>query len=303
MRIAIIADVHGNIQALEAVLADVETQHVDRLIVNGDFANRGADTLAVYQRLAPYLGDATLGNHDDLMSIWNAPRDPARYDWLDDRFWSGGAQAAAQLAAAGALDTIRALPMTIRVEIEDAPSLLISHGSPRHYREGYGRDTTPELISEIVDEYPADVLIGSHTHRPLLRSWGRYTVMNTGAVGAPFNGDARAQYLILTLRGGEWQPDFRRVPYELEAAIAAYDANGLIAEFEASGELAASLLDMYIFREELKHTRSYLVPYMMWAEVEGVEKSMASWELFRARHPERFVSPIMPAGIGSSPEP
>lgn len=303
MRIAIIADVHGNIQALEAVLEDLASQRVDRLIVNGDFANRGADTLAVYQRLAPFLRDATLGNHDDLMSIWNAPRDPARYDWLDDRFWGGGAQAAGQLAAAGALDAIRALPMTIRVELDGAPSLLISHGSPRHYREGYGRDTTPELISEIVDEYPADVLVGSHTHRPLLRSWGRYTVMNTGAVGAPFNGDARAHYLVLTLQGGEWQPDFRRVPYEVDAAVAAYDDNGLIAERAASGELADHLLDMYVFREELKHARSYLVPYMMWAEVEGVERSLASWELFRERHPERFAPPARPVDIRSSPEP
>ncbi len=303
MRIAIIADVHGNIQALEAVLEDLASQQVDRLIVNGDFANRGADTLAVYRRLAPFLRDATLGNHDDLMSIWNAPRDPARYDWLDDRFWGGGAQAARQLAAAGALDAIRALPMTIRVEPDGAPSLLISHGSPRHYREGYGRDTTPELISEIVDEYPADVLVGSHTHRPLLRSWGRYTVMNTGAVGAPFNGDARAHYLVLTLRGGEWQPDFRRVPYEVDAAVAAYDDNGLIAEREASGELTDHLLDMYVFREELKHARSYLVPYMMWAEVEGVERSLASWELFRERHSERFAPPARPVDIRSSPEP
>ncbi len=303
MRIALIADVHGNIHALEAVLADVAEQRVDRIIVNGDFANRGADTLAVYQRLSPLLHDATLGNHDDLMVIWNAPRDPARYDWLDDRFWAGGAQAATRLAPTGALDAIRALPMTIRVEPAGAPSLLISHGSPRHYREGYGRDVTPELISEIVDEYPSDVLVGSHTHRPLLKSWGRYTVMNTGAVGAPFNGDARAQYLILTLKGGEWLPEFRRVPYDLDAAVAAYDANGLIDELAASGELAAHLLDMYVFREELRHARSYLVPYMMWAEVEGLPKSMASWELFRARHQERFAPPLRSGQISSSPEP
>lgn len=303
MRIALIADIHGNIHALEAALDDLQRQHVDRVIVNGDFANRGADTLAVYQRIAPLLSDATLGNHDDLMVIWNAPRDPARYDWLDDRFWAGGAQAAARLAPTGALNQIRALPMTVRVELDDAPSLLISHGSPRHYREGYGRDVTPELISEIVDEYPADVLVGSHTHRPMLKSWSRYTVMNTGAIGASFTGDARAHYLILTARAGEWAPEFRRVPYDVDAAIASYDANGLIDELAASGELEEHLLDMYVFREELKHARSFLVPYMMWAEVEGLPKSMASWELFRARHQERFAPPSRPNEIRSSSEP
>lgn len=303
MRIAIIADVHGNLHALEAVLADVEKQQVDRVIVNGDFANRGPDTLGVYRRLEAYLADATLGNHDDLMVIWNGPRDPARYDWLDDRFWSGGAQAAAQLAGAGALETIRALPMTIRVELTGAPSLLISHGSPRHYREGYGHEVTPELISEITEEYPADVLIGSHTHRPLLWTWGRYTVMNTGAVGAPFNGDPRAQYLVLTLARGAWRPDFRSVPYDVDAAVAAYDDNGLIAERAASGELTSGLLDMWVFREELKHARSFLVPYMMWAEVEGVERSLDSWELFRQRHGRRFAPRAEAGELRSSPTP
>lgn len=292
MRIAIIADVHGNLHALEAVLADIEEQSVDRVIVNGDFANRGPDTLGVYRRLAAYLAeDATLGNHDDLMVIWNGPRDPARYDWLDDPFWRGGAHAASQLAGTGALARIQALPMTIRVEVAGAPSLLVSHGSPRHYREGYGRSITPELISEIVEEFPADVLIGSHTHRPLLRSWARYTVMNTGSVGSPFNGDVRAQYLIVSLRQGRWEPEFRRVAYDLAAALAAYDDNGLIAETAASGTLERDGLDMWVFREELKHARSFLVPFMMWAEVEGLDRSMASWEIYRQRHPGRFAPP------------
>ena len=75
MRLAIIADVHGNLPALEAVLADVAEQRVDRLIVNGDLANRGPDTLAVLERMRGTLErDATLGNHDDLMLMWYGRR-------------------------------------------------------------------------------------------------------------------------------------------------------------------------------------------------------------------------------------
>jgi hypothetical protein len=67
--------------------------------------------------------------------------------------------------------------------------------------------------------HPTDVLVGSHTHQPMERRWGRTLVVNSGAVGSPFNGDGRAQYLWLTLgRGGVAEAEFRRVAYDSEIA-------------------------------------------------------------------------------------
>lgn len=294
MRIAVVADVHGNLPALEAVMADIDTQGVDRLIVNGDLANRGPDTGGVYDRLADYLGSATLGNHDDLMLLVTRRRGPTGARWLADPFWGTVAWSAAQLVDKSYLDIIERLPMTIKVEEPSAPSLLFSHGSPRHYREGYGVDLTPETISEITEAHPANVLIGSHTHRPHLVRWGRYTVMNTGAVGCPFNGDTRAHYLILTLKGGEWVPDFRRVPYDLEAAMARVRSSGMLEETGLSAT---------IFYEELRHASSFLVPFLMWCETDKRGKTLEDWHEYRKRFEVRFREPDVHTAVRSSPRP
>lgn len=294
MRIAILADVHGNLPALEAVLADVEAQRVDRLIVNGDSVNRGPESVPVLRTLAQVKHDAVMGNHDDVMLMIVERRDVDLDPWYLDPFWRSAKLAAEDVEREGLLDTIRAMPLTLRIEEAGAPSLLISHGSPRHYREGIGPQTTPEVISEITQEYPADVLVGSHTHRPYLASWGRYTVLNTGSVGTPFNGDPRAQYLVLTLRGGKWVPEFRRVPYDRGRALAAYESTGMLA----NGGLSA-----VIFQDELRHARSYIVPFLMWCEEEKLERTADKWAEYRRMRASRFVLPEELSEVRSSAEP
>lgn len=294
MRIAILADVHGNLPALEAVLADVEAQKVDRLIVNGDSVNRGPESVPVLRTLAQVKHDAVMGNHDDVMLMIVERRDVDLDPWYLDPFWRSAKLAAEDVEREGLLDTIRAMPLTLRIEEAGAPSLLISHGSPRHYREGIGPQTTPEVISEITQEYPADVLVGSHTHRPYLASWGRYTVLNTGSVGTPFNGDPRAQYLVLTLRGGKWVPEFRRVPYDRGRALAAYESTGMLA----NGGLSA-----VIFQDELRHARSYIVPFLMWCEEEKLERTADKWAEYRRMRASRFVLPEELSEVRSSAEP
>lgn len=293
VRIAILADVHGNLPALEAVLEDIARLSVDRVIVNGDSVNRGSLSVEVARLLASRSFEGTLGNHDDLMVMVNE-RNPDLADTLDDPFWAITRVTAEALAAAGFLAAVKELPMTVRVSEPGAASLLISHGSPRHYREGYGPSLTPEMISEIVEDYPADVLVGSHTHRPHLQRWARYTVMNTGSVGAPFNGDPRAQYLVLTLHGGLWSAEFRRVPYDQDRAVAAYATSGLL---DAGG------LSAHIFRSELVHARSYIVPFLMRCEEGRLDRNWRGWEEYQRLGAERFVVPTMDMTISSSPEP
>ena len=282
MRIAVIADVHANVPALEAVLEDVATLGVDRLVVNGDSVNRGPGNAEAMRLLQGVAQEGTLGNHDDLMRMW-VEKDPSLpREWFEDDFWASAGLAATELQEAGQIPVIRRLPLTVSVEVGGAPSVLVAHGSPRHYREGYGRFLTDEAISEITQMHPADVLVGSHTHRPLLRRWGHYLVLNTGAVGSPFNGDPRAQYLVLTLEEGRWQPQFRRVAYDREAALRA---------FVDSGYLELGGLSARIFFEELRNARSYLVPFLMWCEEQGRAHEEAAWQAFRRQFEPRFRAP------------
>ena len=279
MKLAIISDIHGNLHALEAVLKDIKSEHIEQLIVNGDLVNRGPNNLAVLERLWTSGAKLILGNHDDLMRKW-VERDPdLPQAWFGDPFWDATAWAAQTLQEAGWIEHLATLPMTYKLQLPGAPSLLIAHGSPRHYREGYSDHTPDTIYSEILQNYPADVLIGSHTHRPIEHYWGSHAIFNTGAVGAPFNGNPKAQYLVLSLVGATWQPEFRQVAYDRTPALKAFETTGMLEE----GGLSA-----HIFCEELKNARSYLTPFWMWTEQRGAEQTWETWQQFQKAFPERF---------------
>ncbi len=282
VKLAIVADIHANVRALDAVRADLDGEAPDRVVVNGDMVNRGPNNLAVLERLEQSGWERTLGNHDDLMRKW-VDKDPdLPTAWFDDPFWDGTAWSAERLDAAGRIDPLRELPMEIRVDVDGAPSVLVTHGSPRHYREGYGRYLSDHEFSEIAQMHPADVYVGSHTHQPMRRSWGRYRIYNTGAVGTPFNGDPRAQYLILELRDGAWVARFRRVPYDREAAL---------DDFESSDYLDEGGLSARIFYEETRFARSFYTPFVMWTEREELPQDASTWATFRERYAHRVGTP------------
>nr|WP_245557548.1 metallophosphoesterase [Deinococcus peraridilitoris] len=277
MRLAIIADVHGNKPALDAVLADVRLVGADRLIVNGDVVNRGPDGVAVMEDLLAQGAQFTLGNHDALMNLWH-DRDPEiPTEWFHDPFFASFSWCANELSRAGLLQEFTRWPMTLRVDVPGAPSVVVAHGTPDHYREGIGRRMSEARMGQLLDESAADVLVGSHTHVPGEWRLGSKLLINTGAVGAPFNRDARAQYLLLRLQGDCWQPEIRFVPYDLSAVLRNYEESGLLSH----GGLSA-----HIFREELPAAYPIYARFWEWVEGENRAKDWNAWREF-----ERIVLP------------
>ena len=281
MKLAILADIHANLQALEAVLLDIKKENVDQVIVNGDLVNRGPSNSAVIEVLKNEDIALTLGNHDDLLIKWVERSTDLPQEWFTSPFWKATDWAAQQVQQDGLLDDLRELPMTHKIELEDAPSLLISHGSPRHYREGYSERILDDDLIEIATQFPADILIGSHTHSQLDRHFANKRVFNTGAVGTPFNRDIRAQYLILHLVNDEWKPEFKRIRYDQAAALKAFETSGLLEE----GGLSA-----YLFQQEVKTAHSLFTPFFMWAEKESVPLTWETWTDFQDAFPERFAA-------------
>lgn len=278
-RVAIIADIHGNYHALEAVLKDIEQQAVDEIIVNGDHVNRNPDNIRVMETLKHSDVRLLQGNHDALMHLW-ADRDASLpQQWFADPFWNGVRWVVQQLEQANWLDFLRDLPFQHHLQLPNAPSVLITHGSPRHYREGYSRWMDETIISEIVQMHPADIYVGSHTHRPFQHSWGKHRVLNTGAVGTPFNGDPRAQYLILSLRDDGWHSEFRAIPYDRQATLALFDSSGF-AEFATTAT--------QIFREELQLALGLYGRFFEITAKEDLERNSANYEMIKARYPERI---------------
>lgn len=283
--IAVIADIHANLPALEAVLEDIRAEGVRDIIVNGDMVNRGPSNVSVLERLldTPEVSAMTLGNHDALMWMWVDHDPEIPHFWYEDAFWDGMAWPARQLEGAGMLGLLRDLPMVCRRTEPGLPRLLLSHGSPRHYREGYGAYLEDAAFAEILAAFPAEVYIGSHTHRPFERVIDGALILNTGAVGAPFNDDPRAQYLLLHPADGRWRPEFRTVPYDRTAALKAFETTGYLEE----GGLSAR-----IFYEELRLARPIYARFWGWAEEEGRDKDWSAWELFKKVYTERFQAAV-----------
>ncbi|MFC6590670.1 metallophosphoesterase family protein [Deinococcus lacus] len=88
MRLAVIADIHGNLDALRAVLADIRSQGADQILVNGDVVNRGPDSVAVLELLLALEPPVRflLGNHDDLLALWQARSSDLPAEWFADPF-------------------------------------------------------------------------------------------------------------------------------------------------------------------------------------------------------------------------
>lgn len=276
MRVAVIADIHGNADALRAVLADAGARGAEHLIVNGDVVNRGPDSVQVLGELLAREGtEFVLGNHDDLVRLWHERSGALPADWFADPFWGATAWTAEQLEEAGLIDVPASWPLTRRLSVPGLPDVLLAHGTPAHYRESLSDRTAPARVREIAGEHGAGVLVGSHIHRQADRDFGGVRVINTGAVGSPADGDPRAGYLLLTGTptaegGGRWTAELRRVPY---------DRAGVLRRFETSGLLGRGL-SARIFRDEVVSARSLYTPFWSWTEEGGWPRNEASWARF-----------------------
>jgi len=254
-KIAVFADVHGNMPALEAVLSDLASQHPDEVLVGGDLVGRGPQGSRVCQLVGNEAWRGVRGNHEDYLLAFRRAEVPDA--WLHQDEWAASRWMAAELTESD-VRYIDALPMGITSTL--APRLRLVHGSPRSNNEGLGPWTGDASLERRLSEIDGDVLICAHTHRPMDRSVLGGRVVNVGAVGLPFNHDRRAQYAILHVSDESCEVEFRRVEYDLDATFQIYEQSG----FDARGGLTARLL-----RLELEHAAPFLVPFTKWAEACG----------------------------------
>lgn len=272
-RIAVLADVHGNLPALDAVIADLRAQGVDEVLVGGDLVGRGPQGTAVVERIREMGWPSVQGNHEEYLLDFRAGDVPEA--WLHEEEWAASRWMAAELSDAAA-DWIARLPFALSPE--SAPGLRLVHGTPASNREGIGPWTGPERTHEHWSRVEEPLLVVAHTHRPLVRhveGAGGGLVVNVGSVGLPFNRDPRAQYAIFTApqdADAEWGVELRQVEYRLDETVAVYESTG----FLAAGGVTARLLQM-----ELEHAVPFLVPFLEWARTGGRTPALSLLDEFR----------------------
>lgn len=279
-RFAVIADIHGNLPALDAVLADLEEVQPDRVVVAGDFVNRGPQSRAVLERIVPYEFPAISGNHDTwLVSLSRGEHHPP--EWATT--WATPVRLAVADLTPEWVTWLDALPFSMRLELPGAEPVRIVHGSPRHSREGMGRLRSDAQVRESLAGVEERTVIGAHIHYPHERIVDGRHVVVVGAVGCPFNGDVNAQYGLFTWEGdaGRWRFEHRSIPYDHEPVYAAWRDNG----YHDDGSLASELMQL-----EHRTARTHYVPFWEWCMAEGLELTRENYARFAAER-EPFVPP------------
>ncbi len=214
MRIAVLADVHGNLPALRAVLAQVDRDPVDGIVVAGDVV--GGPLVAETLELLASRGESV---------HWikgNAEREAvAAYDGapVDDDNAGRAAAWSAKALDRRWRDEIDAWPISL--ELGD---VLFCHGSPRRDDEILTRATPEEALLDALAGVTQPLVVGGHTHQQLVRSLGPHlTYANAGSVGVPYEGRAGAFWMLIA----DGIPEPRETSYDLSAALIELRSSGL----------------------------------------------------------------------------
>lgn len=231
MNIALISDIHGNLPAFEAVLADLSRENPDQIVCLGDVMWGGPWPHEVLIALRSLNCPVVLGNAD--AEVLDLPDDAESEDghkMLDISRWD-----AAQLDDADR-DFIRSFQPTVDIALGAAGTLLCCHGSPRSFDDVIRATTPDDELDAMLTGSEAAVQAGGHTHVRMLRAWRGREIVNPGSVGLAYqfvpDGRVRvppwAEFAYLAAADdGAVSLDFRRVAYDCQATVRAMHERGM----------------------------------------------------------------------------
>jgi putative phosphoesterase len=229
MKIALLADIHGNAIALEAVLADIEREGgADAYWVLGDLVAIGPDPVGVLQRLSALKGLRVIrGNTDRYVAFGDRPGPSIAEVQADASLLKPLIQVANTFAwtqgmvtAAGWLPWLKELPLDFEMELPDGTRFLGVHASPgTDDGTGISPASSESEIETLFNNCEANLICVGHTHLPLDRRWGQMHLVNPGSVGLSRTPDLHACYAFLNAESEGYRVTHRRVAFDRQAVI------------------------------------------------------------------------------------
>jgi putative phosphoesterase len=230
-QINVFSDIHGNLPALEAVLADLDAHRDSPLYCLGDLVGYATFPNEVTSLIRERNIPTIIGNYDQ--GVGNSSDD------CGCAYTSKEAEALGKRSIAWTNQHtseenklfLRQLPADIPLRLGGLRVLLV-HGSPRKINEYLFADRPDVTLERLLDRAEADVLVCGHTHIPYHRILpsGRH-VVNAGSVGKPKDGNPQACYVVLEATESDLAVTFRRVPYDVERTAQAIEASDMPDEY------------------------------------------------------------------------
>jgi putative phosphoesterase len=232
MRLAILADIHGNIPALEAALKEIEKDVVDGFIVAGDMV-AGPNPVEVINHLRELNASMIRGNNESYILRFASGEAP---DWWRTAHQWSFMHWNYRRMDDDTLDFIKALPEQRTISFPGIDPIRIVHGSPRNISELIYPEKDMKPLETALEAVSESVLIFGHTHEPWqMRRNGRLA-LNPGAVCGTFMGKTGGSYAILSWENNRWEAELMELHYDISLTRKAFENTGLLKEGGAFAE-------------------------------------------------------------------
>jgi len=224
MLLALLSDVHANLPALEAALADARRHRPDAYLFAGDMVG-GPGNIEAIDCLRSLPGWLIRGNGDTYMvRLWQGDAPPewrTRKQFAFLRWYAGQLRDADYPFLAG-------LPEERTVAVDGLAPIRLAHGSPGGPNRGIYPRQNGKQVAQALARMDEPVLIVGHTHEQWQAEVDGRLVINPGAVCGPCDGTVGAQYALLRWRNGRWQAELKKVDYNIAAVRQAFVDSGLL---------------------------------------------------------------------------
>lgn len=228
MKIAVIADVHSNIYALEAVVNDIKAKNVDLTVCVGDLVGYATFPNEVINLIRKENILTVIGNYDD--AVGNI-RIVCGCDYPDPKDAENAAKSL-QWSVKNTTDENRKflanLPKKMTLTFE-GKTITFVHGSPRMLTE-YLKEDSKEA-KEVMEEFTEDILVCGHTHKPYYKMYKDKMLVNSGSVGKSKTGSPDANYVIIHIKNENINVEIAQVAYDFEKTAKAIEESVLPNEF------------------------------------------------------------------------
>ncbi len=219
--IAILSDIHSNVRALEAVLADIKNKQITEIYCTGDSVGYNTNPNEVLNKMREQGICSVMGNHDQKVASFDK-KETTFTDKFDQSKWTYDKLTSENVAF------LNDLPMSFNIDF-CGKRILVSHGSPNSNSEYiFYEDTEKQEL--IASETDADILIFGHTHNFYTKNVGDKLFINAGSVGRPKDGDNRAGYVVLSC-DDDMVAEYVRVSYDNESLAKEIEASELPNSF------------------------------------------------------------------------
>jgi putative phosphoesterase len=227
MRIALVADMHGNDVAFETVVRELERERFDEVVCLGDVAQGGPQPVEVLDRLRVLGWRCVFGNSDEFLLTLTFANEE-----VTERILTVGEWSRAQLGHER-LEFLRTFEPTIELDV-GGRRLVCCHATPTSNEDVILPDAPRERLAEALGD--ADVVTCGHVHLQWMRRIGRKLWLSVGSAGLVWEHkeplddqpyDPWAEYTVLTAADGRLRVEFRSVPFDVEKLLNAYRASGM----------------------------------------------------------------------------